>query len=74
MKLALDGNTGSYFTASAYDCRRILCFETSNTTTTPRRAVKNIYKALIAAADLFVEGIVMTPLLSTGAQVCQTSV
>ncbi|KAF6029743.1 hypothetical protein EB796_011951 [Bugula neritina] len=50
--------------------RRILCFETNRSRKgiTPQRAVKEVFRALVPATGLFVNGVVMSSLLSTGNQ------
>ena len=52
--------------------RRILCFESSRSGVTPQKSVQAIFKALVPACSLFEDGVVMSPLLSTGNQVIKS--
>ena len=52
--------------------RRILCFESSRSGVTPQKSVQAIFKALVPACSLFEDGVVISPLLSTGNQVIKS--
>lgn len=50
-------------------CRRLLCFESSRSNVAAQKAVQAIFKALVPACGLFENGVIVSPLLSTGDQV-----